>query len=60
MNRTYKINPRPTDLGGGWSLKLYEDEQEANGGVFPVQEDTPSAGMDWGIAFRKSGARTCS
>lgn len=47
MRRTYKIQPRPTDLGGGWNLKLYEDDQEAGGGAYPVQAEDPHAGMDW-------------
>ena len=47
MIRTYKIQPRPADLGGGWSLKLFEDGQESGGGAFPLQEEEPRAGMDW-------------
>lgn len=38
--RTYQINPRPAELGGGWQLQLLEDGQEMGGGVFPpVQTD---------------------
>lgn len=33
--RTYQIDPRPAELGGGWSLKLFEDGEEMGGGVFP-------------------------
>jgi len=47
MQRTYKIESRHADLGGGWNLKLYEDGQEAGGGAFPIQEDDPHAGMAW-------------
>ena len=47
MNRSYKIQPRLASLGGGWNLKLYENNQEAGGGVYPVREDDPKAGMDW-------------
>lgn len=36
--RTYQIEPRPTEIGGGWSLKIYEDGQEMGGGVFPRVE----------------------
>lgn len=36
MTRTYQITPRPETLGGGWSLKLFEDGEEMGGGVFPL------------------------
>jgi hypothetical protein len=35
MIRTYQIEPRPAELGGGWNLKLLENGQEMGGGVFP-------------------------
>lgn len=35
MTRTYQIEPRPAELGGGWSLKLSENGEEMGGGVFP-------------------------
>lgn len=42
MMRTYEIEPRQPDLGGGWNLKLFQDGQEMGGGVFPpVQSDDP-------------------
>lgn len=47
MIRTYNIQPRSDDLGGGWNLKLYEDGQEAGGGVFPIHADDPHAGIKW-------------
>lgn len=47
MQRTYEIKPRADNLGGGWNLKLYEDGQEAGGGVFPIPEEDPQAGMTW-------------
>ncbi|WP_081926181.1 hypothetical protein [Massilia sp. LC238] len=47
MKRSYEISPRPQDLGGGWNLKLYEDDQEAVGGVFPIPADGPHEGMFW-------------
>lgn len=31
--RSYEIAPRSSDLGGGWTLTLFEDGQEAGGGV---------------------------
>jgi hypothetical protein len=47
MRRTYKIQLRPADIGGGWNLKPYEDGQEAGGGAYPVQEEDLHAGMEW-------------
>lgn len=47
MKYSYEIKPRPAELGGGWKLTLLEDGQEVGGGVFPVSEDDPRAGMDW-------------
>lgn len=47
MSYTYEIQPRPAELGGGWKLALLQDGQEVGGGVFPVLEDDPQAGMDW-------------
>ena len=38
-NRSFEINLRPENLGGGWALNLYEDGEEAGGGVFPVEPD---------------------
>ena len=35
MSRTYQIDPRPAELGGGWNLKLFEGAEEMGGGVFP-------------------------
>jgi hypothetical protein len=45
--RGYEISPRPPALGGGWKLTLLENGQEAGGGVFPVTEEDPHAGMTW-------------
>lgn len=41
LNRSYEIKARPSALGGGWKLTLYENGQEAGGGVFPVPEGEP-------------------
>lgn len=32
---SYEITPRPIELGGGWRLRLLEDNVEVGGGVFP-------------------------
>jgi hypothetical protein len=34
MKYTYQINARPVEMGGGWRLRLLEDDNEAGGGVF--------------------------
>jgi len=47
MSYSYEIKPRPAELGGGWKLDLLQDGQEVGGGVFPVLENDPQAGMDW-------------
>lgn len=41
MNRTYQIDPRAPELGGGWQLKLIENGEEAGGGVFPLANEDP-------------------
>lgn len=41
QDRNYKIKSRPSSLGGGWALTLYENGQEAGGAVFPVPESAP-------------------
>jgi len=38
ISYTFKILPRPEDLGGGWRLYLLEDGQEVGGGIFPAEE----------------------
>jgi hypothetical protein len=43
MQFSYKINPRPVELGGGWRLRLLEDGQEVGGGVFPPVEGIEDA-----------------
>ena len=57
--RTYQIDPRPSELGGGWSLKLFEGAEEMGGGVFPpvpipehpdfdqAYQDALDEGEDW-------------
>lgn len=35
MKYSYGITPRSTELGGGWRLRLLEDDVEVGGGVFP-------------------------
>lgn len=39
--RSYQIDPRPAELGGGWRLRLLEDGVEVGGGVFPLSAYLP-------------------
>ena len=47
MSYSYEITPRPVELGGGGRLRLLENEVEQGGGVFPVEDSDPDAGMRW-------------
>ena len=38
MARSYEIKPRPTHLGGGWYLKMYQDGEEMGAGVYPLPD----------------------
>lgn len=42
MLHRYEIDPRPAALGGGWRLRLLEDETEVGGGVFPLEQTVTS------------------
>ena len=46
MNRTYQIDLRPGALGGGWTLKLFEEGAEMGGGVFPPVPNTDEPEFD--------------
>ena len=35
---SYEITPRSAELGGGWRLRLLQDDVEVGGGVFPPDE----------------------
>jgi len=50
--RTYQIDPRPSELGGGWSLKLFEDGEEMGGGVFPPIPN--NEGTDFDEAYQNA------
>lgn len=45
MRYTYELTPRPLELGGGWRLRLLEDELEVGGGVFPITSIEPSEAL---------------
>lgn len=47
MNYAYEITPRPAELGGGWRLRLLENDEEVGGGVFPITATDPRQGIIW-------------
>lgn len=47
MRYSYEITLRAAELGGGWKLRLLDGDLEMGGGVFPVVDDDPDAGMTW-------------
>lgn len=43
----FEIEPRPGHLGGGYRLRLIDDDgEEAGGGVFPPADDSKEADLD--------------
>jgi hypothetical protein len=61
MAFAFEIEPRSAALGGGWRMRLLEDEKEMGGGVFPIEENVSSddayadalqEGQDWLCAQR--------
>jgi len=44
--RTYEVKPRSEKLGGGWTLKLYDDGLELGGGIFPPMPNTDDPEFD--------------
>ena len=46
MQFSYEITPRPVELGGGWRLRLLEDDVEVGGGVFPPEGEGADALQD--------------
>ena len=36
MARSYEIKERPANLGGGWVLTMFEDEEEMGRGYYPL------------------------
>ena len=72
MNPRFEIEPRPAELGGGWRLRLLQEEpdgseMEMGGGVFPPEPeqgisadeayaDALQMGEDWLAAFAESEA----
>lgn len=44
---SYMIEPRPDEVGGGWSLRLFDGEEEVGGGVFPLPAVTADDVRAW-------------
>jgi hypothetical protein len=48
---SFLVEPRGTNVGGGWKLTLFEGKEEMGGGVFPAgdegQEDAYREGFNW-------------
>lgn len=51
---TYQIDPRPANRGGGYRLRLMENNEEVGGGVFPLEttdeiakQDAEEAAWEW-------------
>jgi hypothetical protein len=53
--RRFEIVERPFALGGGWKLTLFEDDQEAGGGVFPPGPDSYQDALDEGDSWIGDG-----
>ena len=47
----YEITARDSALGGGWRLRLFEDGEDAGGGVFPLAEYLADADGDLVLAL---------
>ncbi|MEM5367916.1 hypothetical protein V4C53_17990 [Paraburkholderia azotifigens] len=44
----YKVEPRTESVGGGYQLRLFEDDTEGGGGVSPADRHTePHKDMAW-------------
>lgn len=70
MIHRYAIEPRPATLGGGWRLRLLQQEPdgsevEQGGGIFPLEHGLSAddayaealhAGEDWLASFSGSQA----
>ncbi len=55
---SYKIEPRPTKLGGGWRLHLIEDGEEVGGGVFPLAEYSTAENTEEATCYAYEDALT--
>ena len=46
MSRSYEIKERPANLGGGWVLMMFEDEEEMGRGYYPLFRQDRPLGVD--------------
>lgn len=44
----YEVTPRPKEVGGGWKLQLFEDDEEMGGGIFEGNDEGYQAALDQG------------
>jgi len=62
---SFLVQPRPAEVGGGWSLRVFHNELEMGGGVFPLaayegdeaaaHNDAYCAGSQWLDSHRSLG-----
>lgn len=52
----YEIMPRPASVGGGWQLRLLEDDVEMGGGVFPASADEADRATAYDSALAEAEA----
>ena len=52
----YEILPRPGSVGGGWQLRLLEDNVETAGGVFPAVADEADRAAAYNAALAEAEA----
>ncbi len=46
MTRSYEIKERPANLGGGWVLTMFEDQEEMGRGYYPLFRQDRPLGVD--------------
>jgi hypothetical protein len=60
MTRSYEIEPRPPEQGGGWLLRLLEDGKEAGRRVYPSAQSATanSDSYAWAVADGEDWLKT--
>ena len=58
MSRSYEIKERPANLGGGWVLMMFEDEEEMGRGYYPLfRQDRPLGVMRLNLSLKPYSLR---